>query len=541
MRKEWCNEHGNPDAASAGVRCAQCYSKLEAERDDLAARIANASRELKLAGIIVDESTGVNSLRYGVETLRVHCSEARERARRAQACYEELDRETRGAREDLEDKFHAEHEEAKRLGHAADACRDECGRLDALLTEARTALTAAEERARRAEDDYERVCKRCEALESKARKTRGGYQTMHAENLRLKDSISNPEQSEYVKGLKLRARDAEERARRAQASYEELDKRTSEACAALESKLSASVQEQIHSKAAADALDRQLICARDVLLAVGVKATDDDGHLLMVAERIAILARRSTPHEDPRRTAYVAGLERENKAMADKLARVLEKLRILHAVPQDCWLEWREEAMKIIALPPACVTSDHRVLTDAGWKPVSEVGPPDAVVTDDGPKKVVPVDVCLWCGKPADGGSVGGKPMCPECYESGRGAKPPSDPVAVGTKAEPDPFWAVVDDLILASGGKTNLVSVNFLRAAEEVGRFWNQSRQRGVTLAEIDAVLQPDYWVGGRLDSIKALIADAKVLKGVEDAISRNYPDISIRVKEGGRSTTVA
>jgi molybdopterin converting factor small subunit len=44
---------------------------------------------------------------------------------------------------------------------------------------------------------------------------------------------------------------------------------------------------------------------------------DQDQRPLDTAERIAILARRSTPHDDPRRTAYVVGLERAALRLLD--------------------------------------------------------------------------------------------------------------------------------------------------------------------------------------------------------------------------------
>lgn len=78
-------------------------------------------------------------------------------------------------------------------------------------------------------------------------------------------------------------------------------------------------------------LDRRLTETRNALTAAGVADSEpypededvDDrekslrtgGRMLSVVERVAILARRSTPHEDPGRTAYVADLESAAKSV----------------------------------------------------------------------------------------------------------------------------------------------------------------------------------------------------------------------------------
>ena len=224
-----------------------------------------------------------------------------------------------------------------------------------------------------------------------------------------------------------------------------------------------------------DALDQASVPARDA----------EDVNLLSVVERIAVLARRSTPHEDVRRTAYAAGLERA-------AARVLTLGRPFVA---SC----DEDDPTVVALWDALndlheATKDRVLPANNYVLGLEEIV--DELAQDD--------DCRCTDGK------------CLRCRS--------------------EEFLAAFKRGRYCVDGSTRIMTDKGLKSVKSL--LPTGSGMRAELLTEIDDLLQSQkVWVGGRLDSIRALIGDNTGMRAmlgyVNDFIRQNKAAIGSWVKD--------
>ena len=230
---------------------------------------------------------------------------------------------------------------------------------------------------------------------------------------------------------------------------------------------------------------------RDVLDQASVPTHDAEGvNLLSVVERIAVLTRRSTPHEDVRRTAYVAGLERA-------AARVLTLGRPFVA---SC----DEDDPTVVALWDALndlheATKDRVLPANNYVLGLEEIV--DELAQDD--------DCRCTDGK------------CLRCRS--------------------EEFLAAFKRGRYCVDGSTRIMTDKGFKSVKAL--LPTGSGMRAELLAEIDELLQSSkgVWVGGRLDSIRALIADNAEFARLILAVNESMTDKRLTALASDSGLTVA